>query len=115
MVFISYSHVDTKWLTDLLTMAAPFVKFGGMRTFSDADIGTGASWRSTILKALDEASVAVLLVSPYFFNSAFIMDVELPRILKARQDRGLERVATVNAVLTVGFSFESKPHPPRLG
>jgi hypothetical protein len=26
-----------------------------------------------------------------------------------------ERVATVNALLTVGFSFESKPHPPRLG
>jgi hypothetical protein len=28
---------------------------------------------------------------------------------------GKKRVATVNAVLTVGFSFESKPHPPRLG
>jgi hypothetical protein len=63
-----------------------------MRTFSDADIGTGASWRSNILKSLDEASVAVLLVSPYFLNSAFIMDVELPRILKARRERGLELV-----------------------
>src|ERR1700680_2503727 len=92
MVFISYSHVDTKWLTELLTMAAPFVRFGGMRTFSDADIGTGASWRANILKALDEALVAVLLVSPYFLKSPFIMDVELPRILKAQQDRGLEVV-----------------------
>jgi len=63
-------------------MAAPFVKFGGMRTFSDADIGTGASWRANILRALEEAWVAVLLVSPYFLKSPFIMDVELPRILK---------------------------------
>ncbi len=127
MVFISYSHVDTKRLTDLLTMAAPFVKFGGMRTFSDADIGTGASWRSNILRALDQSSVAVLLVSPYFFNSAFIRDVELPRILKARQDRGLRVVwvvvshcayevtplAQIQAALPPETPLEDMPEPKR--
>jgi len=89
-------------------MAAPFVKFGGMRTFSDADIGTGALWRSNILKALDEAWVGVLLVSPYFLKSSFIMDVELPRILKAREERGLEVVW----VLVSHCAYEITPLAP---
>jgi hypothetical protein len=38
--------------------------------------------------------------------------VSVVRVIHATQDW---RVATVNAVLTVGFSLESKPHPLRRG
>jgi hypothetical protein len=89
MIFISYSHLDAKSCQDLLTMAAPLTRYGGIQVFSDADIGAGASWASTIRKYLDKATVAVLLVSQHFLNSSFIMDVELPYVLKAREDRGL--------------------------
>jgi hypothetical protein len=105
MIFISYSHRDQKWCEELLTMAAPLTKFGGMQGFSDSDIGDGADWPSTIQKALDKAVVAVLLVSRHFFNSPFIMDVEMPYVLKARTTRGL-------AVLWVPVShclFEATP------
>lgn len=86
-------------------MAAPLTKFGGMQVFSDSDIAAGASWPSTIQKALDKAVVAVLLVSRHFLKSSFIMDVEVPYVLKARTTRGL-------AVLWVPVShclFEETP------
>src|ERR1700682_4984241 len=90
MIFVSYSQIDAKWCQDLLTMAAPLTRYEGVQIFSDAEIAAGASWPPTIQKALDKASVAVLLVSRHFLASRFIMDVELPYILKARNIRGLE-------------------------
>ena len=71
-------------------MAAPLTKYCGMQIFSDSDIAAGASWRSTIQKSLDKSVVAVLLVSRHFLKSKFIMEIELPYVLKARSDRGLE-------------------------
>jgi hypothetical protein len=70
-------------------MAAPLTRYGGLQMFSDSDITAGASWRSTIQKSLDKSVVAVLLVSRYFLESKFIMEVELPYILKARGARSL--------------------------
>jgi hypothetical protein len=89
MIFVSYSHADAGWCKDLVIMAAPLVRYGGMQYFADTDIAAGSSWPSTIHKALDKAAVAVLLVSRHFFASQFIMQTELPYILKARNDRGL--------------------------
>jgi hypothetical protein len=88
MIFVSYSHPDTEWCTDLLTMAAPLMK-QGIQFFADPDIAPGAAWRSTIEKALDSAAVAVLLVSRHFLHSTFIMGTELPYFLAARNNRGL--------------------------
>ena len=89
MLFVAYSQVDKKWCDDLLTMATPLTKYGGVPIFSDTDIVAGALWRSTIQKSLDKATVAILLVSRHFFASKFITEVELPYILKAREMRGL--------------------------
>jgi hypothetical protein len=105
MIFIRYSHKDAQWCEDLLTMAAPLSKYGGMQIFSDADIVAGASWRSTIRQYLDKTTVAVLLVSQHFLNSPFITDVELPYVLKARDERGL----TLLWVLVAPCLWESSP------
>jgi hypothetical protein len=90
MIFICYSHVDANWCQDLLTMAAPLTKYGGMQIVSDADIAAGAAWRSTIQKWMDKATVAVLPVSRHSLASNFIMEIELPYLLMARKNRGLE-------------------------
>lgn len=92
MIFVAYSHKDAKWLNELEIMAAPLKKYGGLRPLSDKDIKTGADWRKSIDSLLNNAAVAVLLVSRHFLNSSFIMDVELPAILKARKNRGLKVV-----------------------
>lgn len=92
MIFVAYSHKDEKWLTELDIMAAPLKKYGGLRPFSDKDIKPGEDWRSRITVLLKSAAVAVLLVSRHFLSSNFIMNVELPEILKARKERGLKVV-----------------------
>jgi len=90
MIFVAYSRQDKKWLDELCTMAAPLKKYGGLRPYSDKDIKPGQDWRPEIDKFLGEAAVAVLLVSRHFLASKFIMEVELPAILKARKARRLE-------------------------
>src|ERR1041385_1795083 len=75
---------------DLLTMAAPLQRYGGINVWSDTDIAIGSKWQSTIRNSLDKAAVAVLLVSRHFLESKFISEVELPYILNAWRQRGLK-------------------------
>jgi internalin A len=62
-VFVSYSHEDTEWLQDLLTMLAPVVRSGAVRVWSDGEIAPSDPWRAEIEAAMAAAQVAVLLSS----------------------------------------------------
>jgi hypothetical protein len=88
-VFISYSHKDERWLQRLLTMLAPLIDTGAIRPWSDRNIAPGSEWKAEIERALQAAKVAVLLVSPDFFSSRFIVNNELPPLLDAAQRFGL--------------------------
>jgi hypothetical protein len=90
MIFISYSHKDKKWCDLFRTMAKPLRRYVGLSYWSDNDIKPNDQWPDEIGKALDSATVAVLLVSADFLASDFIADVELPRIFKARDQGKLQ-------------------------
>jgi TIR domain len=89
-LFISYSHQDEVLMRRLLAHLKPFVDLGMLRVFSDAAISAGSAFRGEILKAIDSAQVAVLLISADFLSSDFIREVELPRILERHRNGALQ-------------------------
>jgi len=70
-------------------MLSPLVREDGIHVWDDTHIAPGSNWRSDIKAAIDAAAVALLLVSPSFLASRFIVGEELPRLLRAANERGL--------------------------
>ncbi|HLP61851.1 MAG TPA: toll/interleukin-1 receptor domain-containing protein, partial [Candidatus Deferrimicrobium sp.] len=73
-IFISYSHKDAVY-KEKLVKQLDILKLAGLcGAWDDSLIQTGKDWNLEIKKAIDEADVAVLMVSEGFLNSKFITE-----------------------------------------
>jgi hypothetical protein len=81
-VFLSYAHKDRKWANELLTFLAPWIRDKRVDLWDDSRIRAGANWQAEIQSSIEEASVAVLLVSKDFLASHFIWEREVPELLE---------------------------------
>lgn len=85
-VFISYSHLDKDFLTDVQRHFKPFLS--KIDYWDDSKIEPGQKWKTEIKKAINETKVAILLVSTDFLGSEFIITNELPPLLSAAEKEG---------------------------
>jgi hypothetical protein len=102
-VFVSYSHFDKEFLTDVQRHFKPFL--GKIDFWDDSKIQPGQKWKEEIRKAIDETKVAILLVSTDFLGSEFIATNEMPPLLKAAEEDG----AVILSVILKPCLFEEFP------
>ncbi|MFA0162294.1 hypothetical protein BCT47_25250 [Vibrio splendidus] len=94
-VFVSYSHADRTYLDRLLVHLKPLEKQGSLDVWEDSKIMTGAHWQSEIDKALQQANIAILMISADFLASDFIVNNELPPLLTKAEVQGTKIVPVI--------------------
>ena len=102
-VFVSYSHADQEYLTDVKRHFKPFLS--QIDFWDDTKIKPGQKWKQEIQKAMKKAKVAILLLSTDFLGSDFIATDELPPLLKAAEEDG----AAILIVILKPCLFEEFP------
>jgi hypothetical protein len=80
-VFVGYSHKDKSYLEELRVHLVPYVRANKVVCWDDTQISPGSVWQEEVKTTLQEANLAVLLVSAHFLASDFIVNYELPYLL----------------------------------
>ncbi|MGE5342492.1 MAG: tetratricopeptide repeat protein [Candidatus Omnitrophota bacterium] len=88
-IFISYSHEDTAFKEMLVKQLKVLELEGDLDLWEDSRIETGTDWFPEIEKAINNAHIAVLMISAGFLTSNFIKSNEVPPILERRKNEGL--------------------------
>jgi WD40 repeat protein len=92
-VFISYAHADQEdidWMKKLKKHLGFFERKKLLNIWEDSKLHVGGNPQKEIIDAINDSKIAILLVGPSFLGSAFINDIELPRILEASKSDGLQ-------------------------
>jgi len=104
-VFISYSHQDKTWFDKVMTHLKPLVRGGQLDIWEDTQIKAGQDWQAKINQALEVTKVGLLIISPNFFASDYIISHELPILLDAAKKEG----AVILSLIVSASLFQDTP------
>ncbi|GJL67733.1 MAG: hypothetical protein NPIRA06_03680 [Nitrospirales bacterium] len=85
-VFISYSHKDKRYRSQLETHLALLKREGIIKVWHDRKITAGQEWADQIDENLEQASLIILLISSDFLASDYCYDKEMSRALEKHQN-----------------------------
>ncbi|MBL9151875.1 MAG: toll/interleukin-1 receptor domain-containing protein [Verrucomicrobiales bacterium] len=90
-IFISYSHrgKGPEWKAALLRALQVFEQQHLLDVWEDGKIRVSSYWEDDIERAMDEAALAVVLLTPEALQSEFILAKELPRLRDRQRDEHL--------------------------
>jgi hypothetical protein len=89
-VFISYSRKDEKEKDELLVHLRALEREDLLTVWHDGLIGPGTDRKQGIKGAIAQASVVILLITPHFLASEFILAKEIPEFLeRQKSEEGL--------------------------
>jgi len=91
-VFLSYSHKDEPWKERLKTHLRVLEQVGALAVWDDRKIDAGKTWYDEIQRAMDDAEVAVCLISADYLASDFCVKEEVPYLLKRRAEHGMHLI-----------------------
>lgn len=100
--FVSYAHKDTKEVKQLLELLKTQLKIAKNAKFSgwgDKQIVVGRLWKQDIMEAMQHSDFGILMLSPNFFASDFIMEKELVHFLT--QNKGKTQI--LKSIVPVGL------------
>jgi tetratricopeptide (TPR) repeat protein len=90
LVFVSYAHEDRRFLDDELLPFLRHLELGEqIELWNDRLIGVGEDWYGEISNKLDQANLAILLVTQNFLASSFCLHEEIPVLLQRARRREL--------------------------
>ena len=85
IVFISYSHSDEKEKNKLVSHLGVLQRHRLISLWSDDYVGPGGDWKNELEQVIEQAKIAVLLITANFLNSETILQAEVPELLKRHQ------------------------------
>ena len=94
-IFISYSHKDKSWKERLQTQLKVLELEGYFSVWDDRQITLGDDWFTEIERELNQAKVAVMLISAEFLTSSFIRTEEIPTLLRRRKREGVRIIPVI--------------------
>ena len=94
-IFISYSHQDEDWKDRLQEQLEVLALEGYFSVWDDRQIEPGDDWFAEIERELNQADVAVMLISASFLRSSFIRTEEIPTLLRRRKQEGIRLIPLI--------------------
>ena len=94
-IFISYSHQDEVWKDRLQEQLEVLALEGHFSVWDDRQIEPGDDWFPEIERELDQADIAVMLISASFLTSTFIHTEEIPTLLRRRKQEGIRLIPLI--------------------